>query len=166
MRDARWWQFGLLGGAVLSLATLAKVIRALVRGAAEGVSWTELVSFAALIFGMGFVCGLVGWGGRGLSRRLGLLGDSLVGMAVMLVFVTACMLALDPESLGPKFLYGGLPMLGLGAIAGLVGGAWVGHDVRKEWAEQERKQRRDGDDDGFRLPEPESPSAPWDDLLK
>jgi hypothetical protein len=32
MRSLRWWQFGLVGGAALSLATLGKLVRAVVRG--------------------------------------------------------------------------------------------------------------------------------------
>ena len=135
-----WWQYGLLGGIVLSLTTLVKVILAVVRGWVGDVNWTEAVGFAAAIFGMGFVCGLVAWVGQGLSRRFGLVGDAFVGMAVMLVFFVACILLFDPGSLGPKWSSGGLPMLGLGAVVGLIGGAWVGHDLRKEQAKQKRKR--------------------------
>ena len=57
MRTMRWWQFGLLGGVVLSLATAAKLIRAIVGGAAGETEWGEAAGFAAAIFGMGLLCG-------------------------------------------------------------------------------------------------------------
>src|SRR5947208_2412659 len=149
MRFTRWWQYGLLGGLVLSLATIIKLIRtvlmgAVIAGAAGKAGWTEAVAFAVAIFGMGFVCGLVIWAGRGISRRLGLFGDAMVGMVVMLVFFTACMFLFDPDLLGPKLSSGGLPMLGFGALLGLVGGAWVGRDLRKEWVKQESEAWRHG----------------------
>jgi hypothetical protein len=130
----RWWQYGLVGGVVLSLATLVKAVRGVARGAVGAVDWADAAGFAAAVFGMGFACGLVVWAGRGISRRLGLVGDAVVGLAVMLVFFTACMLVFDPELLGRKWWSGGLPMLGLGAVLGLAGGAWIGRDLRGEWA--------------------------------
>jgi hypothetical protein len=62
MRYTRWWQFGLLGGLVLSLATIIKLIRtfligAVIGGAVGQAGWTDAVGFALAIFGMGFVCG-------------------------------------------------------------------------------------------------------------
>jgi hypothetical protein len=53
MRKVTWWQSGLLGGAVLSLATWIKLVRASVAGAAGGADWSEAVGFTALIFAMG-----------------------------------------------------------------------------------------------------------------
>jgi hypothetical protein len=134
MRKVPWWQFGLLGGVVLSLATLIKLIRALVAGVAGGAEWSEAAGFAAMIFAMGFVCGLVAWAGQGLSRRFGMAGDAVVGVAVMVVFFLCCMLVFDPELLGPKLANGGVPMLGLAVVAGLILGVWIGHDLRKEFA--------------------------------
>ncbi|HTU17847.1 MAG TPA: hypothetical protein VMG10_07255 [Gemmataceae bacterium] len=136
----RWWQYGLLGGFVLSLTTLVKVLRAVVRGAVGEAKWTEAVGFAVAIFGMGFVCGLVAWAGRGLSRRFGLVGDAFVGMVVMVVFFVACMLLFSPELLGAKWSVGGLPMLGLGAVVGLIGGVMVGQELRKDKTKQKRKR--------------------------
>lgn len=137
MRFPPWWQYGLLGGGILSLTTFVKAIPAVIRGVGEEVGLTEAVGFAAAIFGMGFVCGLVAWAGRGFSRRFGLVGDALVGMVVMLVFFGACMLLFDPSLLGPKWSSGGLPMFGLGTLVGLIGGVWVGRDLRRHWAEQD-----------------------------
>jgi hypothetical protein len=134
MRKVSWWQFGLLGGVVLSLATLVKLVRAVIAGAAGGADWGEAPRFAVLIFAMGFVSGLVAWAGQGLSRRFGPAGDALVGMAVMVVFFLCCMLVFAPELLGPKLATGGVPMIGLAVVVGLVLGAWVGHDLRKEIA--------------------------------
>lgn len=65
----RWWQFGLFGGVVLSLATGIKVTRAVVRGALGEAEWGEAVGFGAAIFGMGFLCGVIVWAGKGLYQR-------------------------------------------------------------------------------------------------
>ncbi|MFI5460005.1 MAG: hypothetical protein ACHRXM_31685 [Isosphaerales bacterium] len=132
MRALRWWQFGLFGGVVLSLATVVKLIRAVVRGAAGEAVWGEAAGFAAAIFAMGFACGVVVWAGRGLYQRLGMAGDAIVGLAVMVVFFVSCMLLFEPAMLGAKFSSGGAPMLGLAVILGLIGGAWIGRDVRRE----------------------------------
>jgi hypothetical protein len=139
MRYPRWWQCGLLGGVSLSVTTLVRAIPDVICGALTEVGWTQVVGFLAAIFGMGFVCGLVAWAGRGLSRRFGLVGDAILGMAVMLVFFALCMLLFESALLGTKWSSGGLPMLGLGALAGLFGGAWIGHDLRKYWAGQENE---------------------------
>jgi hypothetical protein len=72
MRSARWWQYGLFGGVVLSLATIVKLVRhTLMGGAAAEATWTEAIGFAVAIFGMGFVCGVVVWAGRWISQRHG-----------------------------------------------------------------------------------------------
>lgn len=150
----RWWQFGLAGGIVLSLATAVKVIRALVGGAEGETNWGEAAGFAAAIFGMGFLCGVIVWAGKGLYQRIGMAGDALVGVAVMVVFFISCMLVFEPEMLGAKFQNGGLPMLGGAVVVGLIGGAWVGRDLRKDAApsdEQYRapRKRRASDDNPF-----------------
>jgi hypothetical protein len=137
MRNITWWQCGLLGGLTLSVATFIKLVRALFAGAAGGADLGQALGFATLIFAMGFVCGLVGWAGRGLSRRFGMAGDALVGVAIMLVFFLCCMLVFDPELLGAKFRNGGVPMFGLAVVVGLIGGAWIGHDLRKEIAAED-----------------------------
>jgi hypothetical protein len=135
MGKLKWWQCGLLGGFTLSLATLNKLIRALRGGAAA--EWGEALGFAAMIFAMGFACGLVAWAGRGLSRRLGMVGDALVGAAVLVVLFLGCMLVFAPEALGPKFATAGVPMFGLAVAIGLFGGALIGRDIRKEIAKED-----------------------------
>ncbi len=147
MRLTRWWQFGLFGGAVLSLATAVKVVRAVVRGEVDVGELSEAAWFAAAIFGMGFLCGVIAWIGRGLHQQLGMAGDAVVGVAVMLVFFVSCMLLFAPEMLGAKFSSGGAPMLGLAVVVGLIGGAWIGRDLRKEWAKHEREQRRHSEEE-------------------
>ena len=147
----RWWQFGLFGGVVLSLATGIKVTRAVVRGALGEAEWGEAVGFGAAIFGMGFLCGVIVWAGKGLYQRLGLAGDAIVGLVVMVVFFVACMLLFEPAMLGAGFWSGGAPMLGMAVVGGLIGGAWIGRDLRKdspppaEDYRPARKQQRSGD---------------------
>jgi hypothetical protein len=80
---------------------------------------------------MGFVCGVVAWTGRGLYDRIGMAGDAIVGVAVMVVFFLACMIAFEPALLGSKFRVGGLPMLGLAIVVGAICGPWFGRDLRK-----------------------------------
>jgi hypothetical protein len=65
-----------------------------------------VVGFAAAIYGMGFVCGLVVWAGRGLYRKQGMVGDAIVGAAVVATLFLACMLLFAPDMLGAKFLSG------------------------------------------------------------
>jgi hypothetical protein len=105
------------------------VVRAVVKGA--DAEWGETAAFAAAVFGMGFVCGLIVWAGRGLHRSLGRVGDALVGVGVMVTFFLACMLLFEPALLGEKFANGGAPMLGLGAALGAFGGAKFGPEWRK-----------------------------------
>ena len=78
----RWWQFGWFGGAVLSLATVVKAIGAVVLGKTGDFEWIEAAGFAAAIFGMGFVCGVTVWLGKGMYQRLGMVGDAIVGRDV------------------------------------------------------------------------------------
>lgn len=133
-RSLRWWQFGLIGGGVLSVATAVRFVRALAAGLAGEVSVGEAVGFPLFIFGMGFVSGLIVWDGRRLYRRIGLAGDGVVGAVVLVVFFVACMAVFDLDLLLTKFVYGGLPMLGLAVVIGTVAGAWIGRDVRKQFA--------------------------------
>ncbi len=137
MQRLHWWQFGLAGGFALSVATLIKVVRAIARGLAGQPEWGEAAGFAAAVFAMGFVCGVVVWAGRGLYRRFGMVGDAVVGVAVMVVFFVCCMLLFEPDLLGAKFSSGGAPMLGLAMVLGLICGPWFGRDLRKEFATSE-----------------------------
>jgi hypothetical protein len=133
-RSLGWWQFGILGALVLSVATIFKVVHALFDGVKHPVAWSEAAIFALAIAVMGFACGVVVWAGSGLHERLGRLGDAIVGAVVMVAFFTMCMLLFDPALLGPRFASGGLPMFGLAIVFGAIGGAWVAHDVRKHRA--------------------------------
>ena len=126
----RWWQFGLVGGMVLSIATGIKAVRALKSGGLGEHSFRDAVLFAATIFAMGFICGLVVCVGRGWHRRIGAAGDALLGMIVMIVFFLSCMVVFSPEMFGPKLKSQGLPMLGIASIIGLIGGVWTGRDLR------------------------------------
>jgi hypothetical protein len=125
-----WWQFGLIGGGFLSLPTVGNVIIAVAGGEAHGVHWGEIAAFAAIIFAMGFVSGLVVWAGRGLYRRFGVAGTALVGVAVMVIYFLACMLLFEPAMLGSKFSSAGLPMFVLAALFGLVVGGTIGFALR------------------------------------
>jgi hypothetical protein len=145
MLALRWWHFGLIGGIALSLATAVKVIKAFGRGEAGGAEWGEVAVFAPVLFGTGFLCGVIVWAGRGLYRRFGAVGDAIVGLAVMVCFFVACMLLFEPAMLGARFLSGGAPMLFGAVVIGLVGGAWVGHDLRKELAGQQKEEPREPD---------------------
>jgi hypothetical protein len=127
-----WWQFGLFGGVVLSLATALKVIGAVVGGLPDDAEWKQLPGFAAAIFGMGFLCGVIAWAGKGLNRRIGMAGDAIVGLAVMVAFFSCCMLLYEPKMLGENFTSDGLPMFGMAVLFGLIGGAWIGRDLRRE----------------------------------
>jgi hypothetical protein len=60
-----------------------------------------------------------------------MLGDSIVGVAVAVVFFLACMIMFDLDLLGSKFATGGLPMLGLAIVAGAICGPWFARDLRK-----------------------------------
>jgi hypothetical protein len=145
MRKVTWWQCGLIGGFVLSIASLNKLIRAVARGAAGGADWGEAVGFVAMMFAIGFTCGVVNWLGLGLSRRFGTTGDAMVGVAVMVAFFLGCMLVFDPDMFGPKFASGGVPMLALAMVVGPLLGVWIGRDLRKEFA---TPAPRDGPPDG------------------
>jgi hypothetical protein len=140
-----WWQSGLLGGFTLSLATLVKALGALVLGRFHETDVAYAVKFAAAVFGMGFICGVVGWAGRGLHSRIGWVGDSLAGLAVMLVFFLCCMIMFAPEMLGSNFISGGLPMFGFAALVGLICGPWFARDLRKDLATSQSSRNRDAD---------------------
>ena len=134
MHKVRWWQFGLVGGLTLSVATIVKLVRAFTRGAADQAAESGLaqaLGFFFLMFAMGFICGVVAWAGRGLYDRIGMAGDAIVGVAVTLVFFLACMIAFAPDLLGPKFGSGGVPMLGLAVVVGAICGPWFARDLRK-----------------------------------
>jgi hypothetical protein len=121
----------LFGGVVLSYATAVKLVRALRSGNTPDADWGELPGFAATVFGVGFLCGVIVWAGRGLYRRIGPAGDALVGLVVMVALFASVMLVSEPELLGEKFAIGGGPMLGFAAVIGPIAGIWIGRDLRK-----------------------------------
>jgi hypothetical protein len=125
-----WWQGGLVGGFVLSYATAVKLVRALRKGQEVDAEWAELPGFAAALFGIGFLCGVIVWFGQQLYTRFGRLGDALVGLAVMPTFFLSCMLAFSPELLKEK-ITGGATMLGLAVLMGPFIGVWLGSEWRK-----------------------------------
>jgi len=131
----KWWQFGLFGGVVLSIVTAIKAIAALIVGTFGQTEWVlaDTGGFAAAIFGMGFLSGLIVWAGRGLYTHIGIVGDAIIGLAVMEVFFLSCMFIFRPEMLGSKFTNVGLPMLIIAAVTGPICGVWFGRDFRKEF---------------------------------
>ncbi len=141
----------MIGGVGLSLTTARKIFWAVIGGFAGEPEWDKAAGFAAAIFGMGFLCGLIVWAGRGLYRWLGMVGDAIVGLAVMFGFFVSCMLLFEPAMLGPKFSSAGAPMLGFGAVLGLICGAWIGRDWRAEFAQQTEPQPGDPNDDGSEI---------------
>ena len=138
----RWWQFGLVGGFGLTAGTFIKFVIAVYRGSALEADWGKAAAFAGAVFGMGFACGLIVWAGRGLYRWLGMAGDAIVGVAVMVTFFVACMLLFEPALLGARFSGGGAPMLALAVAFGLIFGPWAGRDWRREFASREEKSDR------------------------
>jgi hypothetical protein len=142
----RWWMFGLVGGGVLLVATAVKFVRVLVGGVGGEGGLLEALTFAALLFGVGFACGVIVWAGRGLYRWIGLAGDAVVGSVVMIVFFMACMLAFSPDLLAEKLFAGGLPMLGMAVVLGAIGGAWTGRDVRKQLSTRRPRTPASGDE--------------------
>jgi hypothetical protein len=142
MQRVRWWQFGLIGGFALSVATLIKFVRAVARGLGGQAELGEAVEVAVAVFAMGFLCGVIVWAGRGLYPLFGMAGDAIVGVAVMVFFFLCCMVLFDPELLGAKFSVGGAPMLGLAVVIGLICGPWFGRDLRKEFADEDSRTHR------------------------
>lgn len=128
----RWWESGLIGGVVLSGMTAFNAAKALIGGIDGPMPWAETSGVVAATFGMGFLCGVIVWSGKGLHTRFGSIGDALVGMAAMLAFFACCMLLFAPELFGPKFRDDGLLMLGVATLAGAIGGIWFGHDIDEE----------------------------------
>ena len=121
----------MIGGIVLSGATVANAISAILSGVRD-VIWTDVFGVALAVFFTGFLCGVVAWSGKGLHQRLGAIGDALVGAAVMVAFFTCCILLFSPELLGTKFVDTGLLVLGIAVLIGAIGGVWFGHDLDNE----------------------------------
>jgi hypothetical protein len=127
-----WWKFGLLGSAVLTIATVVKILKSVNKLLDNNISWSEMLVLGIRIPMAGFLCGLVVWLILPLSKALGVVGDAIVGMVTIIVFFFLCMFDYDPSLLSSR----GLPMFGLAVIIGAVLGIWVGRDLRKYIAEQ------------------------------
>ena len=81
----RWWQFGLFGGVVLSLATGIKVVRAVIRGVEGEAEWGRGMRFAAAISRWASCAVSSSEQVKRLHRRFN--GrDAIVGLAVMVAF--------------------------------------------------------------------------------
>lgn len=135
-----WWHCGLLGAAVLLLATgagaIAKIPVMLIRG--QTVGWRQAPAFAAALLIIGFVCGVLGWLTRLVAARRGRLGDALTGAVVGGTYCLCCMTLFAREYIvGPA----GLVMLGAGASLGALVAVSVGDEHRKET----RKSSSDSD---------------------
>jgi hypothetical protein len=127
-----WWTSGFVGAFILSALTLAnigKVVWDAVTGAA--VPWAELAPLPFIVFGLGFICGVVVWLLRGASQQLGWIGDSLIGVVVMNIFFMSCMILFAPEMVKEN-ISGGAMMLGLATVIGAIAGPFWGRDIRKE----------------------------------
>ena len=129
MKTIRWWQFGILGGFILSLTTAPKLLAALPRLLRADIEWTEFFLFPFVVFSMGFVCGVTVWMLRRWSR-LGFVGHVIIGILTMNVFFLCCMIVFDPSFFGENRSNGWL-MLGLATLCGAVMGALIGRDMNK-----------------------------------
>lgn len=132
----RWWKIGLLGSAALSLFPAMRLAWALVAGGMGRAEWRQAPAFFAAIFGIGFLCGVVAWALKGLSRRFGMAGDALVGAAVMATLCLSCMFLPVPDMLASQFVSEPALMLTVMVVAGMIGGVWIGRDLRKEFSKQ------------------------------
>ena len=130
MKTQRWWEWGLAGGLVLSVATFVKVVSTIPRFFKEDVPWSELPAFAASVFGMGFFCGVLVCALLPLSMKLGSLGDAILGILVMMFFFALCMLVFDPGLLFPDPSRGSL-LFGFAIVLGALAGYLTGRDLRK-----------------------------------
>jgi len=137
----RWWQGGLLGAvtlcAVMGVKALFVVPMAWFRGTLPSFDVPGIAGFVAGAFAMGFACGVVGWAGRGLHRKIGLLGDSLTGLAVGLVFALCIIIMFDPEDR--------VSVVCLMVVLGACLGPWFARDLRKELGEVSDQTNRHAD---------------------
>lgn len=139
----KWWHGGLLGGAVLSVATGQKLlgeIPAMLAGSMPlGKFLVELPLFAAGIFALGFVCGVAGWAVWRILRSTGRLADVFVGIVVLNTFLMLCL-----------WWFGGVTgdwrdvaFFGtFGTVGGAIVGFTTGGKMRQDiWEEQRRRDR-------------------------
>lgn len=147
MKRLTWWHCGLLGLIVLAATTLIgaplKIIAYIFRYPGTDVPWHELPLFFLGIVGMGFSCGVVGWFVWLLARRLGAIGDAMIGIVVMVFFFFLCMAVFDRSLLVPDPSKS-LPMWIMAIVAGSILGVWCGRDLRKWTREQQTQERHKG----------------------
>ena len=139
MRGISWWKYGLLGMATLlgacSLGLPVKFIVHLVRFPADNIPWHEIPLVLLAVSAMGFVCGIVTWLLLPLSKKLGSIGDAIIGIIVIFTFFLFCMFLYDP-SLLTQAPNRGFPMFVMAIIVGAVLGVWCGRDIRRFIKEQ------------------------------
>lgn len=126
---------GVYGGVILSFGMAWKIVEALVAGRMGKVDWREAWIYEAALFALGFVCGVIIWAGRGLYRRFGMAGDALVGVAVTLALIVSGMFVFAPDMLrAPNLAVAAVPLFASAVIIGVLGGAGLGHEFRKDLA--------------------------------
>lgn len=145
MKRLTWWHCGLFGLIVLLAATLIgaplKIILYIFRYPGTDIPWRDLPLFCLAIASMGFTCGVVGWFVWLLARRLGAIGDAMIGIVVMVFFFFLCMLIFDRSLLVPDPSKG-LPMWILAIVFGIMLGVWCGRDFRKLAREQQPQKEQ------------------------
>lgn len=154
MQRFKWWQCGLIGGVALSLVTVLHIVFSLPDFISHKIPWSGLVAVPLAVLAAGFGCGVIVWVAAPLSRKLGMLGDAIVGMLTLVFFFLACMVLFDRSLLSPDPRRS-LPMFGLAAVGGAIAGAWFGRDWRKDrerrefYAEAYRRHATAADLDGI-----------------
>src|SRR5579885_3288206 len=96
--NMHWWTVGFFGAAVVSLLAVMRLAWAILNGNIGNAGPRHVPAFLAGAFGIGFLCGVVVWGLKGVCRRLGMAGDALVGGAVTAILCVSCVF-LSPEML-------------------------------------------------------------------
>ena len=132
-RDTTWWQFGLIGGIALSLATLYKFVHALPRLFQQPFPWSALVAAPVAAFLLGFACGCVVWCLRSISSRFGLAGDAIIGVVVVNVYFLLVAVLVDRNLLRLWVeRESAAVILGVAAVVGAGGGLLWGLQQRRE----------------------------------
>jgi len=129
----RWWTWGIIGGISLSLLTLIKGLAAVLF--LRPGEWDATAAVAPLLtFGMGFICGSLAGLLRGLSRRMGLFGDAMIGAVVADAYFLCCMFCFCPQMLTGEEPGRGQMLLGA-TLLGMICGPWFGRDFRRDFAD-------------------------------
>lgn len=116
---------------MMAVITLLKSIAAIVGGIYRGDGMLDALGVSAAAFVAGFVCGVIFWSGKGLSRRLGRVGDALVGAITMLAFFVMILFMSGHATLQHGFRSDEAPMLFVGVFLGAGLGLVNGYDPQK-----------------------------------